>query len=458
MRTDELNSCWQQTGLNFQYFAGKMKYGKIRALFCSFFLFAIQLSLSAQTDTSTTVADTLVPSAISKDTSSTVYFVDTVLRITNLNPFFTLHVDSALQYQLQINKNPDNYFWYLKNAPVGLKIGKDNGVISFKAEKAYFLSGRLKYDMTYKVALGVQNLYDPNDKKDTSFNIVFFNTEIIPSNVKPTVSGTIWVDEAETVSFKVLCETGSYPIQSLIMTSSVPIKGYNAIQACGDDFTWTPGYDFVRETDSGKVKAVVLSFIGSTKMGLRDTANVRIIVRDALNQNLAREEYNQVVKNLDRYVMQLKYTFLQLDRKLKKTKNTRVAFDLTSASTSLTGTVLSTSGDANDQRTGKILPSVGLALVPIKEASVPNKPIDQNQASAIRTAIKRLEYMRYDNQLLGEKDPDIVKKINKLKDELKQSQMQLIDVPLEFTNEMSEEELNRYFNSPKVQKKYRLKG
>jgi len=55
-------------------------------------------------------------------------------------------------------------------------------------------------------------------------------------------------------------------------------------------------------------------------------------------------------------------------------------------------------------------------------------------------------------------DPDIVKKINKLKDELKQSQMQLIDVPLEFTNEMSEEELNRYFNSPKVQKKYRLKG
>jgi hypothetical protein len=165
-----------------------------------------------------------------------------------------------------------------------------------------------------------------------------------------------------------------------------------------------------------------------------------------------------VVRNLDRYVLQLKYTFLQLDRRLKKTKNSRVAFDLTSASTSLTGTILSTSGSSTDQRTGKILPSVGLALVPIKEASVPNKPIDQNQASLIRASIKRLEYMRQDNQILGEKDPDIMRKINKLKDELRQIQVQLIDVPIEFTNEMSEEELNRYFNSPKVQKKYRLKG
>ena len=48
--------------------------------------------------------------------------------------------------------------------------------------------------------------------------------------------------------------------------------------------------------------------------------------------------------------------------------------------------------------------------------------------------------------------------MNKLKEELKQSQMQLIDVPLEITNQMTEEELNRYFNSPKVNKKYRLKG
>jgi hypothetical protein len=112
------------------------------------------------------------------------------------------------------------------------------------------LSGRLKYDINYKVALGVQNLHDPTDKKDTSFNIVFFNTEIIPSRIKPTVSGTIWVDEAETVNFKIVCETGSFPVDNIMMMSSVPIRNYAAVQKCGDDFSWTPGYDFAKDTDS----------------------------------------------------------------------------------------------------------------------------------------------------------------------------------------------------------------
>jgi len=30
-------------------------------------------------------------------------------------------------------------------------------------------------------------------------------------------------------------------------------------------------------------------------------------------------------------------------------------------------------------------------------------------------------------------------------------------VPVDFTNDMTEDELNNYFNSPKVNKKYRLK-
>ena len=146
-----------------------------------------------------------------------------------------------------------------------------------------------------------------------------------------------------------------------------------------------------------------------------------------------------------------------MDRKLKKTKSFRTSFDITSAGTSLTGTVLSTSDDANTQKKGKILPSVGLALVPIKEAAVPNKSVDQNQASQIRTSIKRLEYMIQENQLIGEKDPEIAKKTNKLRDELKQVQVQLIEVPVDITtNNISEEELNRYFNSRKVNKKYRL--
>lgn len=393
-----------------------------------------------------------------QDTILPVFHPDTTLRIINLNPFFTLHVDSTLSYQLLINKNPDNYFWFLKNAPVGLKIGKDNGMISFKADKSYFLSGKLKYDVNYRVAAGVQNLNDPEDRLDTTFNIIFFNTEIIPSKIKPTVYGNIWIEEGEPVNFQLLCETGSFPIENVMMTSSVPIRNYSIVRQCGDEFRWTPDYDVAKETDTNKAKNILLSFIGSTKMGLKDTSTVRIIVRDALNYPLALEDFNQAAKNIDRYVLQLKYTFLQLDQKLRKTKTVRTSFDLTSASTSLTGTVLSTSGDDGSQRAGKILPSVGLALVPIKEAAVPNKAVDQNQASQIRASIKRLEYMRQDNQLIGNKDRDILRKTAKLRDELKQVQVQLIEVPIELTNEITEEELNRYFNSPKVNKKYRLKG
>ena len=410
---------------------------KIISLLC---LFVMNLSSSAQGDT------------------LQHFHPDSSLRIINLNPFFSLHVDSVLSYQLQINKNPLNYFWYLKNAPVGLKIGKDDGVISFKASRAYFLSGKLKYDIPYRVSAGVQNLADAADKVDTSFSIIFFNTEVIPSKIKPTIYGSIWIDEGEPISFRVLCETGNFPIETVLMSTSIPIKGYSIVQKCGDEFSWTPGYDVAKPTDTGKVKVVLLSFIGSTKMGVRDTANVRIFVRDALDQPMAVQEFNQVRKNVSNYVLQLKYTFLQLDKKLKRTKNVRTTFDLTSASTSLTGTVLATSSSEGSQRTGKILPSIGLALVPIKEASVPNKSIDQNQASQIRASIKRLEFMLQDNQLINEKDPEVIRKTNKLKEELKQVQIQLIDIPLDFSTELSEEELNRYFNSPKVNKKYRMKA
>jgi hypothetical protein len=397
-----------------------------------------------------------VSTAICQD-STNAYHPDSTLRITNLNPYFTLHVDSALSYQLQINKNPDQYFWYLKNSPVGLRVNKDNGLLNFKADKAFFLSGKLKYDMIYKVQIGVQNLNDPLEKVDTSFTIVFYNTEIIPSKVKPTISGTSIIDEGEMVSFKVFCETGSFPIESVLTLTSHPISNYTPIVKCGDEFKWMPGYEVAKDNDPNKSKTIDVSFIGTTRFGVRDTAVVRLIVRDALNYPIALEDHKQTVRNIERYVLQLKYTFLQLDKKLKRTKTTRTTFDLTSATTSLTGTVLTTSSNPDDQKKGKILPSVGLALVPIKEATAPNKGVDQNQASLIRASIKRLEYMVRDNMLLGEKDPDIVRKTNKLKEELKQVQIQLIDVPIEITNEMTEEELNRYFNSPKVNKKYRLK-
>lgn len=396
--------------------------------------------------------------AAAQDDSLQSYHPDSSLRIVNVNPFFTLHVDSMLSYQLQINKNPDNYFWYLRNSPVGLRINKDNGLMTFKADKAYFLSGKLKYDVNYKVTVGVQNLNDPKEKMDTAFTIVFYNTDIIPSRVKPTVNGTVVVDEGQTISFRVMCETGSFPIESILTLTSSPILDYTPVQQCGEVFTWTPSYDVAKESDTNRQKVINVSFIGANKFGVRDTAVIRMVVRDALNYPLAIEEHRMSVKNIESYVLKLKYTFLQLDKRLKRTRNVRTTFDLTSATTSVTGTVLATSSQEESKRMGQILPSVGLALVPIKEASAPSKVVDQNQATLIRSSIKRLEYGIRDNSLLGEKDPEITRKTAKLKEELKQVQIQLIDVPVELTNDLTEEELNRYFNSPKVNKKYRLKG
>ena len=379
---------------------------------------------------------------------------DSSLRIINLNPYFTQHVDSMLSYQFEINRDQSKYYWFLKNSPVGLKLNKDDGLLTFKAEKSYFLSGKLRYDFPYKVAIGVQNLLNPADRVDTSFTLLFFNTDIIPSRVKPTIVGSLYIDEGETVSFKVQCETGSFPIEDILFSSSVPLKNFSLVTKCNDEFNWTPGYDFVKGKDS---LVVNLSFIGSTKSQVHDTANVRVVVRNALNYPFAFAEYNLVVKNVNTYVRQLKYTFLQLDKGVKKNKSARTGFDLTSATTALTGTILSTSSGTGAQNVGKVLPSVGVALVPIKEAAVPAKVVDQNQASLIRSSIKRLEYMLTDNTLIGEKDPEIVQKTTKLKDELKQAQIQLIDVPVDITNDMTEQELNNYFNSPKVNKKYRLK-
>lgn len=388
--------------------------------------------------------------------ADTTHFDDSALRIKNLDPYFTLHVDSTLTYQFEINRDPTKYFFMLENAPVGLKL-RENGLLLFKADKSYFLSGKLKYDHEYRVKIGVQNLNDPRDRMDTAFTIVFFTTEIIPSHVKPTVSNVLYLDEGDTISFRVQCETGTYPIESINFYSSIPIKTNSLIRQCNDDFTWSPPYDFVKETDSAKTKLVLLYFVGTNKVFMRDTAIIKIYVKDALNYPLMVDEYNVVAKNMRTYILQLKYAFVQLDKKVRKTKSTRTDFDMTTAGTALSGTVFSAQPSSSAKTTGAILPSVGLAVVPVKETVAPTPTTEQNQASLVRSSIKRLDYTLHDNALLGEKDPDIVKKISTLKTELKQTQVQLIDIPLEDVTGMTEEQLNAYFNDPKHTKKYRLK-
>ena len=390
--------------------------------------------------------------------SDTVFIkpVDTLLRIKNFSPYFTLHVDSTLDYNFEINKDPSQYYWFLKNSPVGLRINKDNGRLHFKAEKSFFLSGKLKYDQEYKVRLGVQNLDNENDKLDTTFTLLFYNTDIIASKIKPTVGTDLNIEEGDTLSFKLQCEDGSFPMESITYFSNYPIRSLTLVAHCGDDFTWVAPYDFIKDDEKVKQKELIVKFVGVDKFFNRDTATVSIIVNQSINYPQRLLEYNTIYRNFETYIIQLKSTFRILDKKVKTTKNTRTTFDLTSASTALGGTIFSSLPGDNGKTTGKILPSVGVALIPVKEAAAPNKNYEQNSASLVRSDIKRLQYLLTDNLLLGDKDSDIIKKTAKLKEELKQVQLQLIDVPV-VEEAFSSEELDEYFNNPKVNKKYRLK-
>ena len=382
--------------------------------------------------------------------------MDTTLRIKNLNPYFTLHVDSTLRYQLEINKKLSDYYWFLKNSPVGLKINKDNGLLTFKAEKSFFLSGKLKYDYEYKVNLSVQNLDMPAEKVDTSFTLLFYNTEIIASKVKPTVTKTLYLDEGDTISFKIQCDNGSFPIEELTYISNYPVKSRTPITRCGDDFTWYAPFDFIKENDKEKTKKLELYFIGSTKFQTTDTARIEIIVKENINYPQQVIEFERLQQDTRKYVTSLKSSFRLVDKKIKKVKRTRTGFDLGSATTTLTGTIMSSLPGESQKTAGKILPSVGIALVPVKEAAAPNSTYEQNTATLIRSSIKRLEYLLQDNQLMGTRDPEIVNKARKLREELKQMQIQLIDIP--YTDEFAnEQELDAYFNNPKVNKKYKPK-
>lgn len=382
---------------------------------------------------------------------------DSLLRITNLNPYITLHVDSTLIYKLDINKEPEDYYWFLRNAPVGLKINKDNGILTFKAEKSYFLSGTLKYDKEYKVSLGVQNLKNAREKVDTFLTLMFYSTEILASRVKPTISSVLFVDEGDTINFKVQCEAGSFPIENISTITNIPLKNLQAVKKCDDDFNWSIPFDFIKDGDTSKQRLLVVTFIGSNKFFTRDTATVRIFVRDALNFPQRYAEYNRIAKDIKYYILQMKFSFKQLDKNVKKTKSSRTTFDLASGTSALGGTVFSSVQPKGGSNTvGKILPSVGVALVPVKEAVSPVKSYEQNSASLVRTSIRRLEYALTDNSLVGERDTEVLLKTKRLKDELKQIQVQLIDVPTMDTGNLSEEELNNYFNNPRVNRKYKV--
>jgi len=390
---------------------------------------------------------------------SEVVNLDSVLRITNLNPFFTIHVDSILNYELNINKDAKQYYWYLKKAPVGLKIDKSTGTVYFKAEKTYFLSGRLKYDLPYKVEFGVQNLKDPKDKVDTSLSILFYSTEINLSKVKPAVMGTLSVEEGDTVRFRVQCEGGTFPIEQMNFNSSIPISIEKQINKCEDEFVWMVPFDFIKDNDTSRQKILSLEFIGYDKFFNKDTAFVRIAVKPGINYPQRNLEHKMVSQELRSYIQNLKLTFYVVSKNIKTTKTTRTAFDITGSTTALAGTVLTSTGASESAKSfGKILPSIGLTLVPVKEAVSPNRIQEQNTASQIRTITKRLDYLLSDNQIIGTRDVDVIQKTRKLNEELKQARLQFIDLPMvEFDDRVDQNLAEKYFNDPKVIRKYKLK-
>ncbi|MFN5376451.1 MAG: hypothetical protein ACK492_08855 [Chitinophagaceae bacterium] len=413
----------------------------------------IVFSQEAQKDTIITVTDT-IPAA-----EPEVNPADSVLRITNLNPFFTLQVDSVFVYDLEINKPPQHYFWFLKNAPIGLKIDKNTGVLFFKADKSFFKSGKLKYDIPYKVEVGIQNLRDAKDRSESSFTLMFYNTEVIVSRLKPTIGSTIQLEEGDSLQFRVQCEEGSFPIEQININSNYPISDFKAVNKCDDEFKWMVPYDFIRDNDTSRQKILVLQFIGTDKFRNADTATIRLFIKTGVNYPQKNLEHLQVVNEIKKYVTNLKLTFYMVSKNIKTNKNTRTTLDITGSSTAMLGTIISTSGSSStSQSLGKILPSVGLTLVPVKEAVSPNKVQEQNTASQIRGTIKRLDYIMTENMLVGDRDPEILSKSKKLRDELKQSQLQLVDLPLvEFDPRYSEKDADAYFNNPKVNKKYKLK-
>ena len=390
---------------------------------------------------------------------SEVVNLDSVLRITNLNPFFTIHVDSILNYELNINKDAKQYYWYLKKAPVGLKIDKSTGTVYFKAEKTYFLSGRLKYDLPYKVEFGVQNLKDPKDKVDTSLNILFYSTEINLSKVKPAVMGTLSVEEGDTVRFRVQCEGGTFPIEQMNFNSNIPISIVKQINKCEDEFVWMVPFDFIKDNDTSRQKILSLEFIGYDKFFNKDTAFVKIAVKPGINYPQRNLEHKMVSQELRSYIQNLKLTFYVVSKNIKTTKTTRTAFDITGSTTALAGTVLTSTGSTESAKSfGKILPSIGLTLVPVKEAVSPNRIQEQNTASQIRTITKRLDYLLSDNQIIGTRDVDVIQKTKKLNEELKQARLQFIDLPMvEFDDRVDQNLAEKYFNDPKVIRKYKLK-
>jgi hypothetical protein len=387
-------------------------------------------------------------------------YLDTALRIMNLNPYFTLHVDSVLTYDFIINRESKDYFWFLTNSPVGVRINRSTGEFYVRADKALFKNGRLKYDVPYRIQLGVQNLRNPTDRVDTAFTVLFYSTEIIVSKLKPSTASIINLEEGDSVQFRIQCDEGTFPFEQITVNSSIPLSNYTQVNRCNDQFKWKVPFGIFRDNDTAKVKTIALEFIGSDRFFNRDTAVVRINIRPGINFPVRNQLHQREYDDMFAYIQQMKLTFYVISSGVKKNKKTRTTFDISGSSTALAGTVISTTAErgSDAEQIGKILPSIGLTLVPVKEAVAPNKIQEQNTASQVRSEVRRLEYLLSENRLSGDRDHEVLIKTKRIHDELKKSRLQFVDLPMvEFDENVSAEDADKFFKDPKVNKKYKLK-
>jgi hypothetical protein len=171
------------------------------------------------------------------------------------------------------------------------------------------------------------------------------------------------------------------------------------------------------------------------------------------------EVHKRIENEMFYYIQNMKLTFYVVSSAVKKNKNTRTYFDIGSSSTALAGTIISTTAEnPNTVQIGKIMPSIGLTLIPVKEGVAPNKVQEQNTATQVRAEVRRLEYVLSENRLSGERDLEVLIKTKRLQDELRKSKLQFVDLPMvEFDEKFSEADADKYFQDPKVNKKYKLK-
>jgi hypothetical protein len=307
--------------------------------------------------------------------------------------------------------------------------------------------------------VGVQNLHNPTDRVDTSITILFYSTEIIVSKLKPSTASTLSLEEGDSVQFRIQCDEGSFPFEQINVNSSVPLSNYTAVKKCNDQFKWNIPFGLFKDNDTAKQKIILLEFIGSDKFFNRDTAVVRLVIKPGINYPVRNQQYQKEYDGLKTYIKKLTLTFAVISEEVRKNKKTRTIFDISGSSTALAGTIISTTAtpNSNAEDIGKILPSVGLTLIPVKEGVAPNKIQQQNTASQVRGEVRRLEYVLEENSLTSERDLEVLTKTKRLKEELKKSMLQFADLPIvEFNENFTEEEAEKYFKDPKVNKKYKF--